>query len=199
MGSSKPVIHTINVTIPKSFKSSVLIFSFCFGSNKKQDVRLAPAYFSPNYNYFDELLQTVENKTTVLILIFSFYKHQFHHWFLNFVQKGIVIFCWKNFRLTVPKNLVGEFKVSLISGIEKFYASEGYVTVFCRFLFVSQCRKISWAYLQCFRKVGLSKNFMLNRGYHKFPSKNFCLTLPKNFVGTPPMFQKIWGIEKFYA
>ena len=79
MGSSKPVIHTINVTIPKYFKSSVLIFSFCFGSNKKQDVRLAPAYFSPNYKYFDELLQTVENKTTVLILIFSFYKHQFHH------------------------------------------------------------------------------------------------------------------------
>ena len=25
------------------------------------------------------------------------------------------------------------FSVSLISGIEKFYASEGYVTIFCRF------------------------------------------------------------------
>ena len=27
----------------------------------KQDGRLAPAYFSPNYKYFDQLLQTVEN------------------------------------------------------------------------------------------------------------------------------------------
>ena len=35
--------------------------------------------------------------------------------------------------LTVQKNFVGEpFSVSLISGIEKFYASEGYVTIFCR-------------------------------------------------------------------
>ena len=35
-----------------------------------QDGRLAPAYFSPNYKYFDQLLQTVK-KTTVLILIFE--------------------------------------------------------------------------------------------------------------------------------
>ena len=50
----------------------------------------------------------------------------------------------KSFCLTVPKNIVGEpFSVSLISGIEKVYASEGYVTIFCRKFFVSQCRKIS--------------------------------------------------------
>ena len=36
----------------------------------KQDGRLAPAYFSPN-KYFDEVLQTVKNKTTVLILVFK--------------------------------------------------------------------------------------------------------------------------------
>ena len=37
----------------------------------------------------------------------------------------------KIFCLTVPKSFVGEpFSVSLISGIEKFYASEGYVTIF---------------------------------------------------------------------
>ena len=35
--------------------------------------------------------------------------------------------------LRVTKNFVGEpFSVSLISGIEKFYASEGYVTIFHR-------------------------------------------------------------------
>ena len=33
-----------------------------FGLKKKQDGRLAPAYFSPNYKYFDQLLQTVKNK-----------------------------------------------------------------------------------------------------------------------------------------
>ena len=50
----------------------------------------------------------------------------------------------KIFCLTVPKNSVGEpLSVSLISGIEKFYASEGYVTIFPRNFFVSQYRKIS--------------------------------------------------------
>ena len=40
------------------------------------------------------------------------------------------------FCLTVAKNFVGEpFSVSLISGIEKFYASEGYVTIFRRKFF----------------------------------------------------------------
>ena len=50
----------------------------------------------------------------------------------------------KIFCLTVPKNFVGEpFSVSLISGIEKFYASEGYITIFRRKFFVSQYRYIS--------------------------------------------------------
>ena len=33
--------------------------------NFKQDGRLAPAYFSPEYKYFDQHLQTVKNETTV--------------------------------------------------------------------------------------------------------------------------------------
>ena len=32
---------------------------------------LAPAFFSPNYKHFNQLLQTVKNKTTVLILVFK--------------------------------------------------------------------------------------------------------------------------------
>ena len=59
---------------------------------------------------------------------------------------SIKIFRRKFFCLTVPKNLVREsFCVSLISGMEKNFASEGYVTIF-DFLskfFVSQCREIS--------------------------------------------------------
>ena len=53
-------------------------------------------------------------------------------------------FLSKIFCLTLPKKFVEEhFSVSLISGIEKFYASEGYVTIFRRKFFVSQYRNIS--------------------------------------------------------
>ena len=48
------------------------------------------------------------------------------------------------FCLTVSKNAVGRlFRESLIAGIEKSYASEGYVTIFLRKFFVSQCQKFS--------------------------------------------------------
>ena len=51
----------------------------------------------------------------------------------------------QNFFGSLPKSFVGEpVSVSIFSGIEKFCASEGYVTIFCRNLFVSQCQKISW-------------------------------------------------------
>ena len=50
----------------------------------------------------------------------------------------------KNFCLTVPRSFVREpFRVSLIWGVEKFYASEGFVTIICRNFFASQCRKFS--------------------------------------------------------
>ena len=54
-------------------------------------------------------------------------------------------FSFENFfSLRVPKKTVGEpFSVSLISGIENFYASEVYVTSFRRKIFVSQYRNIS--------------------------------------------------------
>ena len=35
--------------------------------------------------------------------------------------------------------------------------------------------------------------------YQDFPSKNFCLTVPKNFVGEPFSVSLIFGIENFYA
>ena len=64
---------------------------------------------------------------------------------------------------------------------------------------VSQCRKILWASLQCFRKFGVSKHFMHNRGYHVFSAKIFCLTVPKNFVKEPFSVSLNSGIKKFYA
>ena len=53
----------------------------------------------------------------------------------------------KNFCLTVPKIFVGEpFSISLISGTEKVWITEGggeSIKIFRRKFFVSQCRKIS--------------------------------------------------------
>ena len=49
----------------------------------------------------------------------------------------------KIFCLTVPKISVGEsFTVALISGIGNIYASEGYVTIFCRFFLSHSAEKI---------------------------------------------------------
>ena len=86
-----------------------------------------------------------------------------------------------------------------IFGSKSFMNEQRGITFFRRKLLVSQCRKSLWASLQCFRKIGVSKNFMHTRGYHVFPSKVFGLTVPKNFVGIPSMSQKIWGIENFYT
>ena len=99
----------------------------------------------------------------------------------------------ENFRKGIPLFL-RKFLVS-----KSFLNEKGGITFFRRKFLVSQCRKISWTSLQCFRKFGVSKNFMHTRWYHVFPSKIFGLTVPKNFVDIPSMFQKIWGIEKFYA
>ena len=59
----------------------------------------------------------------------------------------------------------------------------GGVTFFGLKFLVSQCRKISWASLQCFKKFGVSKNSLHDRGYHNFPSKIFGLTEPNYFIG----------------
>ena len=61
-----------------------------------------------------------------------FYKHQFRHWFLYSMQKRGITTFRSNFLSHSAKNFRrGEsFSVSLISGIEKFYATEGYVTIF---------------------------------------------------------------------
>ena len=88
------------------------------------------------------------------------------------------------------------FNVSENLGYRKILCIIGGITIFRRKFFVSQCRKISWTSLQCLRKFGVSKNFMHKRRYHKFPSKIFCLAVPKNFVGIPSMSQKKMGYRK---
>ena len=70
---------------------------------------LSPAYFSPNYKYFDQLLQTVKNKTTVLILVFKeFLQTSIPPLISVLYAKGYHYFPLKIFCLTVPKNFVEE-------------------------------------------------------------------------------------------
>ena len=73
----------------------------------------------------------------------------------------------------------------------------GGITIFRRKIFVSQCRKLLWASLQCFRKIELSKNFMHKRGYHVFPSKFFGLTVPKILWASLQCFRNFEVLKKF--
>ena len=110
--------------------------------------------------------------------------------FMN--EKGVSRFSVEKFWSHSAEKFRGHpFNASENLGYRKILCIIGGITIFRRKFFVSQCRKISWTSLQCFRKFGVSKNFMHNRGYHNFPSKIFCLTVPKNFVDIPSMFQKI--------
>ena len=84
--------------------------------------------------------------------------------------------CTENFR----KGILLFLRKTLVS--KSFMDEKGGITFFRRKFLVSQCRKYLWASLQGFRKIGVSKEFMHNRGYHNFSSKIFCLTVSKNFV-----------------
>ena len=92
--------------------------------------------------------------------------------------------------------------MSLISGIEKIYASEGYFMIFYRKIFVSQSRKISYRNpsLLCFRKVLVAIKFFVKKGggYQDFASKYFCLTVTKIAVGKPFSLPIFSGIEKVW-
>ena len=76
--------------------------------------------------------------------------------FMDKREREVSRFPSKKFCLTVPRKFVGEpFSVSLISGIEKFYASEGYVTIFCRNFLSHSAKKFRRGTLLCF----VSENF----------------------------------------
>ena len=145
----------------------------------KQDGRLAPAYFSPNYKYFDQLLQTVTNKTTVLILVFKEFL-QTSIWPLISVlyAKGYHDFPSKLFCLTLPKNFVGEpFGVSENFWYRKILCFRGLCHDFLSNFFLSHStEKFRWGTHRCIRKFRVAKNFMHQRGgrgYQDFLSNFF--------------------------
>ena len=168
---------------------------FCFRENfwyrkKFMDKRGHITIF--NRNFYVSVPKTFVRKSYCFWENFWFQK--------NMDEKGGITFFRRKFLVSQCQKISwASLQGFRKSGVSQNFMHTGSITFFRGKFFVSQCRKISWASLQCFRKFGVSKNFMHNRGYHKFPSKIFGLTVPKNFVGIPSMFQKIWGIEKFYA
>ena len=167
---------------------------------------LAPAYFSANYKYFDQLLQTVKNKTTVLILVFKeflqtsisplislLYAKGYHYFpFKKFSSHSAKKFrrgtrlCFRNFR--VSKNIMPKRGISLFS-IEN--------------LLSHSTEKLRRGTLLCFTKILVSKKFMDKTGgggcITIFCQIFSCLTLPKDFVGEPFSVSIISGIERFHA
>ena len=71
-------------------------------------------------------------------------------------------------------------------------------------VFVSQYRKTLHGNpsVLCFGMFPLANELLDNKGggeCQDFPSKIFCLTVPKSFAGHPLRVSLISGIEKFYA
>ena len=111
----------------------------------KQDGRLAPAYFSPNYKFFDQTLQTVKNKTVLILVFEELLQASIRPLISVLYAKGYHDFPLKKFCLTVRKNFVeGPFYVSEnIWYRKRLGIREGAgITIFCQNCFVSQCRKI---------------------------------------------------------
>ena len=102
---------------------------------------------------------------------------------------------------TVPKRFVGEsFTVALISGTERVCIRGGGVSRFSVENFSSHSAEIfRGGILYCCINFGNRKGLDKRCGeYHDFPSNNFCLTVPKIFVGEPFSVALISGIEKVW-
>ena len=77
------------------------------------------------------------------------------------------------------------FERSLVSKI--FKQRRGEASRFCQKKFyLTGPKKLRQGIILCFRKFLVGKNILWIRrggGYHDFPSKSFCLTVPKFFIG----------------
>ena len=93
------------------------------------------------------------------------------------------------------------FRKGILQFVRKFLVSKSFmdekggITFFRRNILVSQCRKNSWASLQCFRKFGVSKNFMHTGRYHFFRRKFLVSQCRKNSWASLQCFRK-FGVSK---
>ena len=80
-------------------------------------------------------------------------------------EGGGIKFFPQNFLVSVPKKFVRKpFSVLLISGIEKFYAREGYIKIFFEIFLSSITKKLRRGTILCFTNFLVSMNFMEKRG-----------------------------------
>ena len=125
----------------------------------------------------------------------KFFCINFHHGFCqNFLSQDRNGKLCKGTLLFSRKFLVSKKNLWMRGGISRFSVE----------IFVSHsAEKFCKGILLFLRKFLVSKSFMDEKwgggGVSRFSVEIFCLTVPKNFAGIPSMFQKIWGIEKFYA
>ena len=157
-------------------------------------------YFLPKCTHFDQLLQTVKNETTVLILSFKeFLQTSIPPLISVLYAKGYHDFPLENFCLTVPKNFVEEpFCVS-----ENFWYRKMLVIregrVFRQNCFVSVPKKIRRGTLLCFTKFLVSKKVM-DKGGGGGSITIFCQFFFSHSIeklrGGTLLFQKNSGIEK---
>ena len=119
--------------------------------------------------------------------------------------RGVPRFRSKNFCLTVPKISVGEsFTDALFSGSEKVYGQEGGrgVPRFSVEKFLSHsAENFRRGILYCCINFGYRENLEKRGGGgdQDFPSKFFCLTVPKIFVGESFTVALFSGSEKVYG
>ena len=73
----------------------------------------------------------------------------------------------------------------------------GYQVIPSKMFLSHSTEKARGVTLQCFRKILLRKNlWKSDGGYYFFPSKFFCITVPKNFVGEPFNVSEKLGFRK---
>ena len=118
-------------------------------------------------------------------------------------QQGRVSkFSFEQFFCESAEKFVGEpISVSLVSGIEKCYASEGYVTIFCRNFFVSQYRKTLQGNpsVLCFGKFLVAIEFVDEQGgVSNYSFEKFLSHSAEFLIGEPISVSLISGIEKCY-
>ena len=114
--------------------------------HSKYKGRLAPANFSPNCKYFDQILQTVKNETTVLSLVSESFLETSLAPLISilYAKNGISRFFFENFLSPVPRKFEEEnFGVSGNFWLRKILCIIGGIMIFSRQYFVSQYQKTS--------------------------------------------------------
>ena len=130
-----------------------------------------------------------------------FFPESFWYRKILWIRGGISRFQSKFLCLTVPKNFVREsFCFSENFWFRKvLWMKRGDITISVENFWSHIAGKILWASLQCFRKFGVSKNFMNNRGITFFRRNFFVAQYRKISLGKFSVYRKLSGIEKFYA